>query len=90
LHSANVGDRLNSFDEEYYSVDQRRRSESAGRFSCDTLLEWDFEDALVAGIAGATGSDYVVTRNDPDFAGSPVPAITPMEFLEAIAGIRTS
>ena len=49
----------------------------------------DFEDALVASVAEATGSDYIVTRNVPDFAGSPVPAITPTEFLEALAGIET-
>ncbi len=49
----------------------------------------DFEDALVASVAEAAGSDYIVTRNAPDFAGSPVPAITPTEFLEAMAGIET-
>jgi hypothetical protein len=48
----------------------------------------DFEDALVASIAEATGSDYIVTRNVPDFAGSPVQAISPTEFLEIIAGIQ--
>jgi hypothetical protein len=47
----------------------------------------DFEDALVASVAEATGSDYVVTRNMNDFEGSPVPAITPIEFLEVLAGI---
>src|SRR5580658_7517879 len=36
----------------------------------------DFEDGVVAAVAEASGSDYVVTRNVPDFAGSPVPAIT--------------
>jgi hypothetical protein len=48
----------------------------------------DFEDALVASVAEATGSDYIVTRNVSDFAGSPVPALTPTEFLEAIIGIE--
>jgi predicted nucleic acid-binding protein len=48
----------------------------------------DFEDALAASVAEATGSDYIVTRNVPDFAGSPVPAITPAEFLEAITEIE--
>lgn len=48
----------------------------------------DFEDALVAAVAEATGSNYIVTRNALDFAGSPVPAITPTEFLETIAGIE--
>jgi hypothetical protein len=47
----------------------------------------DFEDAVVASVAEATGSEYIVTRNVPDFAGSPVTAITPTEFLEAIAEI---
>ena len=46
----------------------------------------DFEDGVVAAIAEASGSDYIVTRNVPDFAGSSVPAITPTEFLEAIMG----
>ncbi len=45
----------------------------------------DFEDTVVAAIAEATASDYIVTRNVDDFAGSPVPAIAPLEFLEAIA-----
>jgi hypothetical protein len=48
----------------------------------------DFEDALVASVAEVTGSDYIVTRNVPDFAGSPVPAMTPTEFLEAITEIE--
>jgi nucleoside phosphorylase len=49
----------------------------------------DFEDAVVASVAEASGSDYIVTRNVPDFAGSPVPAMTPTEFLEALAEIET-
>jgi hypothetical protein len=49
----------------------------------------DFEDALVASVAEVTGSNYIVTRNLSDFAGSPVPAVTPAEFLEIIAGMET-
>lgn len=45
----------------------------------------DFEDAVVASIAEASGSDYLITRNVPDFEGSPVPAMTPTEFLETLA-----
>ena len=48
----------------------------------------DFEDAVVAVVAEATGSDYIVTRNGPDFVGSSVLAITPMEFLEHLATIE--
>ena len=41
----------------------------------------DFEDGVVATLAEAAHCAYVVTRNVPDFAGSPVPAITPTDFL---------
>lgn len=45
----------------------------------------DFEDAVVAAVAEASGSQYIVTRNVSDFASTPVPAITPAEFLEELA-----
>jgi hypothetical protein len=41
----------------------------------------DFEDAVVASAAEASGCDLVVTRNVADFRGSPVPAVTPEELL---------
>ena len=41
----------------------------------------DFEDAAVATVAKATESSFIVTRNVDDFANSPVPAITPTDFL---------
>ena len=41
----------------------------------------DFEDAVVASLAQAGQCDHVVTRNVSDFAGSPVPALTPTDFL---------
>jgi predicted nucleic acid-binding protein len=41
----------------------------------------DFEDAAVAAVARSTESVFIVTRNVDDFAGSPVPAITPADFL---------
>lgn len=47
-----------------------------------TLPMTDFEDAVVAASAEAAGCDYVVSRNVPDFAGSPVPAVTPADFLK--------
>ena len=34
----------------------------------------DFEDAVVATVAKATASVFIITRNVEDFAGSPVPA----------------
>ena len=41
----------------------------------------DFEDAVVASLAEAGQCDHVVTRNVSDFAGSPVSALTPTDFL---------
>ena len=44
----------------------------------------DFEDNAVAAVAEAAKCDYIVTRNVPDFTGSPVPAITPADFLKLL------
>ena len=44
----------------------------------------DFEDAVVATVAKATASVFIITRNVEDFAGSPVPAITPADFLSQL------
>ena len=45
-------------------------------------LGWhDFEDAVVAAVAEASGCVAIVTRNVKDFAGSPVEALTPEEYL---------
>jgi predicted nucleic acid-binding protein len=41
----------------------------------------DFEDAVVAAIAKREKADYIITRNETDFANSPVPAISPAQFL---------
>ena len=41
----------------------------------------DFEDAVVAAAAETARCDVVLTRNLPDFAGSPVPAVAPEELL---------
>ncbi len=50
------------------------------------LVMPDFEDAVVASLAEATHCGHIITRNVPDFAGSPVPAITPTAFLAAHGG----
>jgi predicted nucleic acid-binding protein len=41
----------------------------------------DFEDALQSVAAVAAGADVIVTRDKPDYTGSPIPARTPDEFL---------
>lgn len=40
----------------------------------------DFEDAAVAITAEDAGAAFIVTRNEPDFANSPVRAINPASF----------
>ena len=45
----------------------------------------DFEDAVVVASAEAAKCDYIVTRNVQHFRESPVPAITPVDFLDIIA-----
>ena len=42
----------------------------------------DFEDAVVDAVAERNGASYILTRNLKDFAGSVVPAILPVDFLD--------
>lgn len=44
----------------------------------------DLEDAMQVAAARACGARFVVTRNVRDFKRSPIPAITPVEALEAL------
>ena len=53
----------------------------AGWRKARTLTLSDFEDAVIASAAASHGCDFVITRNVPHFVGSPVPAITPTDFL---------
>jgi predicted nucleic acid-binding protein len=41
----------------------------------------DFEDAVLAAVAGRMGADYIVTRNEDDFVHSPIPGIEPEKLL---------
>ncbi len=45
----------------------------------------DFEDAVVATVAKATDSVFIITRNVGDFSASSVPSITPTDFLSQFA-----
>ena len=58
--------------------------EAAGWHKARRLPFTDFEDAVVATVAEATASAFIVTRNTADFAGSPIPAITPSDFLSQL------
>ncbi len=41
----------------------------------------DFEDELICVCAERAKINYIITRNTKDFSNSPVPAITPEDFL---------
>lgn len=43
----------------------------------------DSEDCLQAECAEFFNADYIITRNTKDFIKSPIPALTPEEFLKA-------
>ena len=50
-----------------------------------TIAKWDdFEDAIQSATASRVGADYIVTRNQKDFAHSKVPAITPTDLLQRL------
>jgi hypothetical protein len=54
-------------------------------------LDWpmrDFEDALQAAAAVACGAQFIITRNDKDFRGSPIPALTPEAFAKQTASVE--
>jgi hypothetical protein len=44
----------------------------------------DLEDALQAAAALAFGASYIVTRNARHYRRSPVPAVSPIDFLAAL------
>lgn len=46
----------------------------------------DFEDALQMAVAVAGVADVFITRNVTDFAGSPIPVMTPEAFFTAFHG----
>lgn len=41
----------------------------------------DYEDAVVASLAEASRCDFIVTRNIADFSNSPIPTLTPEDFV---------
>ena len=44
----------------------------------------DFEDSVIAAIAKREKADYIVTRNEVDFTGSLVPAISPAQVISQL------
>lgn len=46
----------------------------------------DFEDAMQVAAARACEADFIVTRSEKDFAGSPIPALTPAGAMVELSG----
>ena len=44
----------------------------------------DFEDCLQAASAVSFGASVIITRNTADYRKSPVPALTPADFLQTL------
>jgi hypothetical protein len=50
----------------------------------------DFEDALQVAAAVSCGASASVTRNPKDFQASPIPVMTPEQFLAHVATLGSS
>ncbi|MBC7075710.1 MAG: hypothetical protein H5T98_06535 [Syntrophomonadaceae bacterium] len=59
-----------------YTMEDVRREQNAFHPDVD-----DFEDELISVCAKRTKMDYIITRNTKNFTNSPVPAVTPEDFL---------
>jgi predicted nucleic acid-binding protein len=46
-----------------------------------TLGVADFEDSILAATARREKAEYIITRNERDFSQSPVPAVSPADFI---------
>lgn len=44
----------------------------------------DYEDAIQSVCAARVRADYIVTRNEKDFANSPIPPISPTDLLKQL------
>ena len=42
----------------------------------------DFKDAVISATAARKNADYIISRNAGDFVKSPIPAISPADFLK--------
>ena len=52
-------------------------------------LRWrDFEDAVQFVSARESGAAYIITRNAQDFSSGSIDAVTPEQFIQAIADIE--
>lgn len=58
---------------------------------CEKALELDisdYEDALLVTCAQRSKVEYIITRNIKDFVNSPIPSISPGDFISMYLGIE--
>lgn len=85
LHSGGTFSRedvLGSLDAVFGLFEPMDNAPSDCRLAYESGMK-DYEDALIAHAAHRHGIDLIVTRDKKGFAASPVPAMTPTEFLRA-------
>ncbi len=68
-------------------IDYLQKRESHYHYSSLAIKAVLQEAAIgfIPALAESSGCDYIVTRNVPDFKHSPIPAITPEEFIRKYA-----
>jgi predicted nucleic acid-binding protein len=82
----------NSSDETYRMIDRLSALFTIAPVSETTItnslsLRWrDFEDAVQFIAARENNADYIITRNTKDFSSGSIEALTPEQFIQAIAG----
>jgi predicted nucleic acid-binding protein len=52
-----------------------------------TLGVVDFEDSILAATARREKAEYIITRNERNFGLSPVPAVSPKDFIAHFGGV---
>ena len=58
---------------------------TAGLHYALTLPMGDFEDAMQVAAARACDAEFIVTRNERDFAQSPIPALSPADAVARLS-----
>lgn len=64
-------------------------ADKAGFIRARNLSFTDFEDAIVVSLAEASHCDFIVTRNLSDFENSPIPALSPEDFVLRYVTLET-
>ena len=64
------------------------KSARSGSKNMTILIDTNFEDSLQSAVGEGLPVDYIITRNTQDFSSSSIKAVTPKQFLRAVADIK--